>query len=368
MPPGLTAARRIAKRSRLLTAAYCVFDNYSARLRPMHGSAGAVSGATHRKKSVAESVRYIRGVFDDYLRYGRLSPSEIVGARVLELGHGDNVGVALLFLAAGCERVTCLDKFYPPRDERKEWEIYAALRETLPDAWQARFDRAVSLGAERRLNAERLSCVYGRGAEDAAALFPRDSFDLIISRVVLAAVYDADAGFAAMDAVLAPGGHTIHKIDLRDWGMFSDGGMHPLTFLTIPDSVYRFMASHSGRPNRQRLSYYRAALERLGYQGEILVTHVVGSDRDLDPYRPRVTGANLDGDDRAALQTAHALVREARPKLIPRFAALSDEDLVASGCFLAARKPPAAAGMPRVRAGRPAEWSESCRVRQSRCG
>jgi len=50
-----------------------------------------------------------------------------------------------------------------------------------------------------------------------------------------------------MDALLAPGGWMMHKIDLSDQGMFSRNGQHPLTYLTIPDQVYGWMSTHSER-------------------------------------------------------------------------------------------------------------------------
>ena len=50
-------------------------------------------------------------------------------------------------------------------------------------------------------------------------------------------MYDPDAMFKATDKLLAPGGYILHKIDLSDYGIFSGGGLHPLTFLAIPDVI-----------------------------------------------------------------------------------------------------------------------------------
>ena len=51
----------------------------------------------------------------------------------MEIGHGDNLGVALRFLAAGAAEVICLDKFYSKRDPERQREIYLALRAQLDD-------------------------------------------------------------------------------------------------------------------------------------------------------------------------------------------------------------------------------------------
>ncbi|MGI8731735.1 MAG: hypothetical protein ACR2LM_00335 [Pyrinomonadaceae bacterium] len=46
--------------------------------------------------------------------------------KVFELGFGDNVGVALKFIAAGATKVVCLDKFYSKRNLEQQRKIYLA--------------------------------------------------------------------------------------------------------------------------------------------------------------------------------------------------------------------------------------------------
>jgi hypothetical protein len=132
-----------------------------------------------------------------------------------------------------------------------------------------------------RIDEARLLCIYGAGLADCAARLRRDEppFDLVVSRAVLEEIYDPAPELAAADTLLAPGGRVLHKVDLTDYGMFSDAGMHPLTFLTIPERLYRRMASDSGLPNRKRMGYYKDQVDALGYASRTLVTGLLGQGR-----------------------------------------------------------------------------------------
>ena len=90
-----------------------------------------------------------------------------------------------------------------------------------------------------------------------------------------------------MDQLLRPGGTMIHKVDLRDHGMFSEGGQNALTFLTLGDRTYRWMGEESaGLPNRVLIGWYRDELAGLGYESKYLVTHFAGVDDELIPAVP----------------------------------------------------------------------------------
>src|SRR5262245_22881352 len=79
----------------------------AVKIRRSSGNTEVLIGSPHRTWLVAASVEYINRVFDDYLAYGNLGYDEIRDKVVLELGPGDNLGVALRFLAAGASRVVC---------------------------------------------------------------------------------------------------------------------------------------------------------------------------------------------------------------------------------------------------------------------
>ena len=329
----LTVITQFAKRSKLAIIAYTIFQNWRARRRFLSGKIESTSGSTHTGKSLGESIRYINEVFDDYIKYSGISPEMLGGKRILEIGPGDNFGVALKFLAAGAASVVCLDKFYSPHDAEQEHAIYKALGDQFDGEAKRRFDEAIDLPSGIQINGDRLKIIYGKGIEDAKDLFEPASFDLILSRAVLEYLTDSDHAFSIMNNLLSAGGMMAHKVDLRDDEMFSGNGMNPLTFLTIPDSIYKLMTVGSGRCNRRLIDYYRRTMSELGYDTKFFVTCVIGEKNELLPHKEKIS-PSVDYSERA-----HALINEIRPQLQGDYKNLTDDDLLISGVFLVARKP-----------------------------
>jgi SAM-dependent methyltransferase len=326
--------KRWARKSKSLIIAYKIFQNWQMRRRFASGDAETEHGSTHSRKTLDESLRYIEEQFQDYLTYGQLSADQLRGKKILELGFGDNVGVALRFLSAGAAKVICIDKFSSKRDEAREREIYSALREQLSREEKERFDEAVDLAVGISFDASRISFVRGRDLEPASKVMqiPEGFFDIIISRAVIEEIYDPAAVFAQADKLLAPGGLMLHKIDLSDYGIFTDGGMHALTFLTISESVYRLMASDSGIPNRKLIGYYREQMRKLDYDARYFVTSIVG-------HGPLVPHKEIKELDNGYSRSALPVINEIRARLSPAYRRMTSEELMIRGVFIAARKP-----------------------------
>ncbi len=137
--------KRLARRSKTAIVAYKIFDNRRLRRRVESGDIETLHGSTHINQDVTNSLAYIEKQFADYINYAGLSAAELRDKGILELGPGDNLGVALRFLAAGANSVVCLDRFYSMRNVEHEIEIYKALRASLSSAEKQRFDEVVSL-------------------------------------------------------------------------------------------------------------------------------------------------------------------------------------------------------------------------------
>ena len=331
--------KQIAKKSKNLIIAAKIYDNWRMKRRFQSGDTESLHGATHSLffKDISESIDYINVQFDDYLKYSGLSVAQLKGMRVFELGFGDNVGVALKFIAVGAERAVCLDKYYSKRDLGHQREIYKALRETLDDEQKKRFDEAVDLSTGIELNPEKVLCIYGTDVENADQLFSMQPFDLAVSRGAIQDIYEPAAALAAMDRILKPGGYQLHKIDLSDQGMFRDNEMNPLTYLTISEPVYKLMAIDSGKPNRKLMSYYAQQMSKLGYDAKLLVTGIIGvgvcGKGDLHPHKEKIA-LGVDYPE-STLQ----MVRDIRSRLTPEYRSLSDDELIVDGIFIIARKP-----------------------------
>ena len=311
-----------------------ILHNYVTRVRAAFGRLETAHGATHRGWNAEKSLSYIQEVFDDYLAYGGLSRDDLAGKTVLEIGPGDNLGVAMEFLAAGAARVIAVEKFRPTRDPAQERQIYLTLRERHTASERARLDDAVDLSSEIRLNPERLCCLTGLGIEDTGSTVAAGSIDLLISRAVLMEFPDSELAFRSMDRLLRPGGRSFHKIaPLHDYQMFRANGYHPLEFLTVPDALYQPMVSDSGKPNRRLLSYYRDVMRRMNYRAEFHVVRVLGSTRKYPP------ATWTDGIDEETRRQAAGMIATIRPRLLERYQALDDADLMTEDFFLVAQRP-----------------------------
>jgi hypothetical protein len=326
--------RRVARKSKAAIVAFKIYDNWRIKRQLSRGQVETSHGSTHLNLTTAESLSYVNRQFADYMTYAGLTEGDLQDKNLLELGCGDNVGLALRFIAAGIARAICVDKFYSSRDPVQQREIYLALRNSLTPEQQRRFDEAISLKDGIQLQPHRLQLLYGASLEQAASSLDSASkqFDFVVSRAVLEEIWDVDPVFHEMDLVLAPGGYTLHKIDLSDYGIFSGGGMNPLTFLTIPDSVYRLMASDSGIPNRRLIDYYRSKMQELGYEARFFITGVIGKG-ELIPHKEVLTS----GEDYS--ESTLAMIERIRPRLTKTYREASAESLSVNGIFLVGRKP-----------------------------
>lgn len=288
--------------------------------------------------TLRDQVQYARHVFHDYLWYAGLSCEQLRGQRILEVGPGETFGVALQFLAAGARQVVCVDKFFPKRDPGREDALYDTLGALLGKEHRALVESVRETARQVRtatpLDPDApLVLLSGLSLSAAGPRLDPASFDLIVSRSVLEHLDEPEQGFVVMDVILKPGGQMIHTVDFRDHGLFTDSGFHPLTFLTIPEPLYRLMTRHSGKPNRRLLPHYRHLLAAYRYETQLLITRVVGKPTSLVPYKERLTR----GVDYAEAELA--LLELIRPKLRAQFRHLSDEALLVAGIWLSARKP-----------------------------
>jgi hypothetical protein len=283
--------KRAVRHSVALTCAWYVLDDWRAGRRLARGRIATRSGARHATLSLDESLAYIERVHADYLTYaGR----ERFAGIVAEIGPGDTFGEALLLLGDGAEVVHAIDRYASVRDAARQGAILRAL--------------AARHGLAHLLDGPTLCGLTYHAGQPAERFF---------------------RGGQAFGA-LRPGGVMVHRIDLRDHGMFA--GRHPLTFLTVPDLLYRRMTRASGRPNRVLLPAWRAWLERAGLPGTLRITRLAGVAGEIAP-------AAWDDVPQALREAALDTVREIRPRLARRFAECDDRDLAVSGCVLVAARP-----------------------------
>ena len=207
-------------------------------------------------------------------QYGSLAPG---GQEIVEIGPGGNLGSALLLIASGARRVTCVDNYrhvdFQPRmhqfHQQLVEDILAGRHELLAGSdarWdlaraRAALDEAVTFSAGRvQFNPDRIRYL---APCDARALPLEDaSVDLLFSHAVLEHVKQPADVCREMGRVLKPGGYTSHVIDLRDH--FDPAG---LEMLRHPDWLWHLMASHShGFVNRCRAVHFQQFFATAGIE------------------------------------------------------------------------------------------------------
>jgi SAM-dependent methyltransferase len=311
--------RRLVRRSLWLSCAYYLFDDWRVGRRLARGRLETRSGSRHAGLDLAASLGYVDRVYSEYLRDGGITHFQGV---VAEIGPGDNFGVALTMLAGGAQAVHAIDRYRPIRDAEHQRPIYEALA-------ARRGFAALFNGKPGEHTIRGLTHHTGVPAEK----FFRDHvgrFDAIVSRAVLEHLYDPLGALDDMVHALKSGGIMIHRIDLRDHGMFA--GHHELTLLTTPSWLHRRMTRNAGRPNRVLLPDYRAWLARSGCAGSLKASRLVGRVDDIEP-------TPIEALEPAMLERACASVRVIRPRLAPEFRGLPDAELAISGVVMVAHRP-----------------------------
>ena len=280
------------------------------------------SGMAHAEENLDASLRYIEEVFGDYKSVGGID--EFAG-RAAELGPGDNYGVALLLRSSGCRQVDLVDRFHARRNPAYQALIYAELARRHPPV--AALLEGVDLNDDRSFPGVR---VFDGPAAAAERFFTNErGYDFILSRAVLEHLYDPELALGHMVSALKPGGMLLHKVDLRDHRLFSTR-YHELKWLEPAVFLHRRMTRNRGRPNRVLIHRYRAALDALGLDYELLVTSLAG----VGEIVPHVPYSAIDQRRRDA---AEAFVRENRRRFSTDLRGVADDDLAVTGFFMVAR-------------------------------
>ena len=294
---------------------------------------GHFSGSTGLQMSVEDAAAYAKRVVRDYVTYGAGgNAAYLEGKDILEVGPGDNLGVALILLAKGARTVTCVDGFAPSHDDAHNSQIYHAIYSSLDPQEQARVQDLVQVhpNGTATVGGNRLISRYSAPMDAASSPLPAKSFDIVISRAVLEHLLYLDQGWANMVQCLRDNGEMWHKVDFRCHDFFDQ--IHPLYFLTVPDGIWKFISQPDPTLNRQRLPTYRRYAARDFEESDCYITHIIATP-EFSPHVKSLT-AGTHYDERQL-----ALIRDIRPLLPKNLSGWSDEDLMVTGVFLIVRRP-----------------------------
>jgi hypothetical protein len=247
------------------------------------------SGTSLRGRTLAQGVEYVHTVGLRYRAAAQRLGRSFAGARVLEIGPGDNLGTAVCLVAWGAQQVVSIDRFNCLGRWHREREIYRALVGRFTEEQRQRVLSACPWIESPEAPIEGVVAYRtGRPLEEAGRLLEWQGFECVVSNAVLEHLSDVGEAFEALRPHLARDAWMFHEVDLRCHGRFEVWS--PLYFLTIPGWLWRLMGSRLGIPNRLRLPAYHGVFERMGFGGqEEILEHA--EESDIAAVFPRVVAS-----------------------------------------------------------------------------
>ena len=316
--------KRIIKTHLYFNALLYIFYVMRIRLMNAVGYLATDSGTTHSDLSLEESLDYIENVFADYQRISNIPQ---FSGKIAELGPGDSAGVGLMFLAHGAEQVDLADRFYSRRSHEAHEKVYRSLAAKYPVLDKilatAKFNQFESLPNLKRY--------YGTKASGEAFFDENRGYNVIVSRSVLEHVDQPQVVLCKMYKALNVGGVLIHKVDLRDHGMYTPYS-ESVKFLELPQWLYRIMTYGSGYPNRFLFHDYKKTLLELDPKSEFYIAGLHGIDEDMS------VGYKLEDIPIQWKQHSIDFIEKHRFKFSAIFKNVASEELMVSSFFFVSRK------------------------------
>jgi cyclopropane fatty-acyl-phospholipid synthase-like methyltransferase len=192
--------------------------------------------------------------------YAMVGLGDLTGKTVIEIGPGDNLGLALCSIANGASSVVALEKFATVQQSP---ELQAAI--------YRHFD----------YRGTAVPSLVVKSFEE----YDGPPVDLIYSVDVLENVDDVPRAFKEMARLLKPGGKAIHAIDFCGHNAFMGTG---LGFLTCPEWLYQSLHSHLVTSNRVRYGEVLRAIETAGMHFSHVQILERATDAHVESIRPRL--------------------------------------------------------------------------------
>lgn len=233
--------------------------------------------------------------------------------RIIEIGPGRDWGSMLVCTVLGAE-VAVLDKYLAHWDNDYHPRVYTRIRERMAERVpNGRFDHLDRVITDNMHSTHAIASKH-YDLSSPPSPFPAASFDATVSNAVLEHVGDTRRAAAELARLTRPGGVGIHQVDFRDHSNFD----YPLEFLTIPDRLYVRVFGRSSNQSGNRVRCHELAED------------FAATGFDVTEVRTNML---------APVEYVEGL----RPKMQPRFASMTTEQLqaVSARLFLTRTDAPA---------------------------
>jgi len=260
---------------------------------------GECGGVRWVDQSLESNVRHVRHIAS--LVESHVNVRNRVGA---EIGPGDNLGASYCLLKAGASKIYAVEKFGSVAADAHCERLFMAIDAEVAGNVTASevLQRGESWLRFNRAQLQHAHCLF----EDFS---PDEPIDFIYSHDVIEHVNPRSV-FLHASEILTAGGDFLNVIDLTGHGVFYDL-KRPLDFLTCPDWLWPMLFSAMETTNRVRWSELLQLAEDTGFQ----IIHAKPIRRADPNYLASI-----------------------RPHLLPRYQALTDDDLSVMQCVLHLRK------------------------------
>lgn len=192
-----------------------------------------------------------------------LPAAELRGATVVEIGPGDNVVLGLALLALGAGEYHAIDRFLGDVRSPRAQKLYTTVARVLPERMDVPASAVPEAGNFPKVLLGSKVFLHRRGIEEFRSVPLAGKADLVFSYGVGQSVASAEAFAQATAHFLKPGGSGVHAIQFGPVGPWTEY-RNPLTFLTVPESVWKWTSSHRGGANRLRYHEFLALFEKAG--------------------------------------------------------------------------------------------------------
>jgi hypothetical protein len=252
-------------------------------------------------KDISAQAELVRREFQFFL--GTIGHGALANSTVMEIGPGDTIALAPMFLQAGASRYIAYDRFAGDLYSSYALNLYSQLT-------------GLCHADVRALMADRV-CIRPMSIEEADAE-QEEKADFVVSFNVLEHLIDPFLALEKTAAILRGNGLMIHRVDYGPHDIWRSY-RNQFAFLTVNPWLWGLMGSNRGYPNRVR-------------------------HKDL---LSKLKGLGLDVDARVTQRFELQHLQEARDALQAQFADYADEDLlVQSAEFACSRGHTATLGSP----------------------
>jgi SAM-dependent methyltransferase len=195
-----------------------------------------------------------------------LGESAIDGKVVGEIGPGDHIPAAMLFIGAGAKRYVAFDRFLGNITSRNAKNLYDALFHDIHSRHTEMRDRLKAAGIIPDKFPEGYPTLIqyeNRSIESALAEYD-SSFDILFSFNAVEHCFDIRKFAENCFRMLKPLGVAVHRIDFGPHDTWVKSS-NPFEWLTVRDTLWNIAGSRRGVPNRKRFHEICTSLIGVGF-------------------------------------------------------------------------------------------------------